>query len=316
MNDHNAIIRDIRSFNRFYTDIIGLLDQHLLDSPYALVEARILFEINNAGNIQASQIIDKMHIDKSYLSRLLKKLEKDKLIIRKRSGNDARAVILSLTEKGEKEFGMLNKASNEQINNLIAPLSNGQKKKLGLDMSGIMEALKPGKKIKPDEINIRTTLLPGDLGYIAFLHGKVYAEECSYGLNFEGYVLESLGEFAHQYNPYKDRVWICEHLGKIVGFLAAVNRGQSAQLRYFILLEEYRGMGLGKKLMDSFMEYLKEQRLSAAYLWTTNEQQTATALYKRYGFQLTEEKPSKAFDKELTEQRYDLIRSDLIKAHS
>lgn len=306
MNDQNTIVSNIRAFNRFYTDIIGLLDQHLLDSPYALAEARILFEINNAGNIQASQIIDKMHIDKSYLSRLLKKLEKDKLLIRKRSDSDARAAILSLTGKGEKEFGMLNKASDEQITKLIAPLSSGHQQRLAQDMSGVMNALKPDKKIKPGEIDIRTTLLPGDLGYIAFLHGKVYAEECSYGLNFEGYVLESLGEFAHQYNPAKDRVWICEHLGKIVGFLAAVHRGQSAQLRYFILLDEYRGIGLGKKLMDSFMKYLGEQKLSNAYLWTTNEQHTATALYKRYGFRLTEEKPSNAFDKPLTEQRYDL----------
>ncbi|MFB9845123.1 bifunctional helix-turn-helix transcriptional regulator/GNAT family N-acetyltransferase [Mucilaginibacter ginsenosidivorans] len=306
MNDQNTIISDIRAFNRFYTDIIGLLDQHLLDSPYALAEARILFEINNAGTIQASRIIDKMHIDKSYLSRLLKKLEKDKLVIRKRSDSDARAVILSLTEKGEKEFGMLNKASDEQIRNLIDPLSPAQKKCLASDMSDIMRVLKPGKKITQDDINIRTNLLPGDLGYIAFLHGIVYADECGYGLNFEGYVLESLGEFAHQYNPAKDRVWICEHHGKIVGFLAAVHRGQSAQLRYFILLDGYRGIGLGKKLMDSFMAYLNEQGLCTAYLWTTNEQQTATALYKRYGFRLTEEKPSKAFDKELTEQRYDL----------
>jgi len=304
MNDQNTIVSDIRTFNRFYTDIIGLLDQHLLDSPYALAEARILFEINNAGTIQASQIIDKMHIDKSYLSRLLKKLEKDKLVIRKRSDSDARAVILSLTEKGEKEFGMLNKASDEQIRNLIDPLSAVQKTSLASDMSDIMRVLKPEKKITQDDINIRTNLLPGDLGYIAFLHGMVYADECGYGLNFEGYVLESLGEFAHQYNPAKDRVWICEHHGKIVGFLAAVHRGQSAQLRYFILLDEYRGIGLGKKLMDSFMGYLNEQGLSTAYLWTTNEQQTATALYKRYGFRLTEEKPSKAFDKELTEQRY------------
>ncbi|HWD87612.1 MAG TPA: GNAT family N-acetyltransferase [Mucilaginibacter sp.] len=157
-----------------------------------------------------------------------------------------------------------------------------------------------------NDITIRTDLQPGDLGYVAYLHGKIYAEECGYGLNFEGYVLESLGEFAHQYDPVKGRVWICEHGGRMIGFLAGVHRGDSAQLRYFIFLPEYRRIGLGKKLMDSFMDYLRELSITKAYLWTTNEQYTATALYTRYGFKLTEEKSSTAFDKQLTEQRYDL----------
>ncbi|HVS92563.1 MAG TPA: GNAT family N-acetyltransferase [Mucilaginibacter sp.] len=155
-------------------------------------------------------------------------------------------------------------------------------------------------------IIIRTELLPGDLGYVAYLHGDIYARECGYGRNFEGYVLESLGEFAHQYDPAKDRVWICEHDGRIIGFLAGVHRGGCVQLRYFIFLPKYRGLGLGKKLMDSFIAYMKELGITKAYLWTTNEQHTATALYMRYGFKLTEEKPSTTFDKVLTEQRYDL----------
>jgi ribosomal protein S18 acetylase RimI-like enzyme len=157
-----------------------------------------------------------------------------------------------------------------------------------------------------DDIHIRTELRPGDLGYAAYLHGKIYSKECGYGPNFEGYVLESLGEFAHQYNPAKDRVWVCEHHGQIIGFLAAVHRDDSIQLRYFIFLPEYRGIGLGKKLMDSFVAYMRELSIIKAYLWTTNEQHTAAALYIRYGFRLTEERPSSAFDKPLIEQRYDL----------
>lgn len=159
-------------------------------------------------------------------------------------------------------------------------------------------------------IHIRTNLLPGDLGYIAYLHGHIYAHECGYGLNFEGYVLESLGEFAHQYDPNKDRVWICEHEQKIIGFMACVDRGEIVQLRYFIFLKQYRGIGLGRKLMDLFVAFMKERGIEKAYLWTTNEQLTATALYEKYGFRLTAEKPSVAFDKQLTEQRYDLDLTD------
>src|SRR6185312_5598682 len=130
MNDQMTLVRDIRAFNRFYTDIIGLLDQHLLDTPFSLAEARIVYEVHHNPGIQASQIMELMHIDKSYLSRLLKKLEKDSIIRRRKSAKDARAIILSLTEKGEKEFEQLNGASDEQISKMIAPFSPVQKKEM------------------------------------------------------------------------------------------------------------------------------------------------------------------------------------------
>ncbi|MCS3733194.1 GNAT family N-acetyltransferase [Mucilaginibacter dorajii] len=160
-----------------------------------------------------------------------------------------------------------------------------------------------------NDINIRTELQPGDLGYIAYLHGEMYARECGYGLNFESYVLQGLGDFARQYDVAKDRVWICEHNQQIVGVLIAVDRGSALQLRYFIFRPEFRGLGLGKKLMTEFINHMKKREITDAYLWTTNEQHAAITLYERYGFKLTEEKVSAEFDKELIERRYDLTLS-------
>jgi peptidyl-dipeptidase Dcp len=161
--------------------------------------------------------------------------------------------------------------------------------------------------INTPDIHIRQQLHPGDLGYVAYLHGKVYAEENNYNLNFEGYVLEGLAELARQYDPEKDRVWICEQQQKIVGFLTAMQRGEAVQLRYFLLLPECRGLGLGKKLMDSFMAFVKEKGYRSAYLWTTHEQETAAGLYIRHGFRLTEEKTSQHFGKELVEKKFEWL---------
>jgi GNAT superfamily N-acetyltransferase len=156
------------------------------------------------------------------------------------------------------------------------------------------------------DVSIRTRLLPGDLGYVAYLHGRLYAQEYEYGPGFEGYVLEGLGEFAHHYDPSKDRVWICEHRQKIVGFLLGMRRGDALQLRYFILLPEYRGLGMGKRMMDLFVGFMKEAGYRKAFLWTTDELHAAATLYTRHGFRLTEEKASTSFGKQLTERRYDL----------
>jgi peptidyl-dipeptidase Dcp len=162
-------------------------------------------------------------------------------------------------------------------------------------------------KVSLNEITIRTELRPGDLGYVIYLHGHLYNKEYNYGISFESYVAGGLHEFYSQYNPVKDRVWICEHNGKIIGFLLLMHReNNSSQLRYFIILPEYRGIGLGKKLMNLYMDFLRDSRYESSYLWTTDELQAAASLYLRHGFKLTEEKESTAFGKMLKERRYNL----------
>jgi len=162
--------------------------------------------------------------------------------------------------------------------------------------------------INPGEVSIRTTLRPGDLGYVIYRHGKLYGDEYGYGVSFESYVAAGLVEFYKSYDPLKDRVWIAEHDGSIVGFLLLMHReGNAAQLRYFYLEAAYRGIGLGKKLMSLYMDFLRSCNYQSSYLWTTNELPTAAALYKRAGFKLTEEKESTAFGKALKEQRYELV---------
>jgi N-acetylglutamate synthase-like GNAT family acetyltransferase len=162
-------------------------------------------------------------------------------------------------------------------------------------------------EIKLSDIAIRTELKPGDIGYVIYMHGRLYKQEYDYGIEFECYVAAGLADFYQQYHPQKDRVWICEHKNKMVGFLLLMHRADVAQLRYFVIEPGYRGIGLGNKLMDLFMEHLKRCKYKASYLWTTNELPASAHLYKKFGFKLTEEKTSTAFGKPLKEQRYDLV---------
>ena len=162
-------------------------------------------------------------------------------------------------------------------------------------------------KISLNDISIRTELRPGDIGGILSMHGRLYYKEYGYTGPFEMYVAQSLAEFIEKYNPARNRIWICEHGDRMIGTLVLLDRDQAAQLRYFLFEPEYRGMGLGKKLMDSFMEFLRACAYKSSYLWTTEQQVIAARLYKRYGYQLSEEKPSTAFGVPLIEQRYDFI---------
>ena len=157
------------------------------------------------------------------------------------------------------------------------------------------------------DISIRTVLQPGDIGYVVYMHGSLYGSEHNYGIQFETYVAKGLCEFYEKYDPRRNRVWVCEHNNRMIGFLLLMDRGESAQLRYFLIEPEYRGIGLGSRLMRLYMDFLRERGYRQSYLWTTHELGTAASLYKRFGFQLTEEKESSSFGKLLREQRYDLV---------
>ena len=158
-----------------------------------------------------------------------------------------------------------------------------------------------------ENISIRTEPRPGDMGYVIYMHGRLYKKEYNYEIQFENYVAKGLCEFYEKYTPERNRVWVCEYDSRIIGFLLLMDRGKAAQLRYFLIEPEYRGIGLGSKLMGLYMDYLQECGYKESYLWTTQELNTAAFLYKRIGFKLTEEKESTAFGKPLREQRYDLV---------
>lgn len=164
-------------------------------------------------------------------------------------------------------------------------------------------------KFALDGISIRTTLRPGDIGYVTYMHGALYSKEYNYGLPFESYVARGLCEFYEKYDPRRNRIWACEQNDRMIGFLLLMDRGSAAQLRYFLIEPEYRGIGLGTKLLDFYMDFLRECGYRESYLWTTHELDAAAHLYTRLGFQLTEEKESSAFGKPLREQRYDLMLS-------
>jgi DNA-binding MarR family transcriptional regulator len=134
-------INEMRSFNRFYTAVIGVLNNKFLNSKYSLPDLRVLQAIFFKEGITASDIIETLNIDKSYLSRILLRLEKDKLIIRKASPLDGRSYHLHLTLRGKKEYQEHDKASDKHINEMLARLDDRERNRLISSMQLIKNIL-------------------------------------------------------------------------------------------------------------------------------------------------------------------------------
>jgi DNA-binding MarR family transcriptional regulator len=141
MMNNNQLISDFREFTRFYTNIIGLLNNHLLNSPYTLPEARVLFEIAQQPRANAKVLIQTLTIDKGYLSRILKSFEKKKIIRKTIDRRDGRAIILLLTKKGKQDFKALNIASEKQVTTLLTGLPPASRKNLVTHMNSIRTML-------------------------------------------------------------------------------------------------------------------------------------------------------------------------------
>jgi len=154
---------------------------------------------------------------------------------------------------------------------------------------------------------IRTEMVPGDFGEIVRLHGVLYAKEYGLDNTFEAYVAAPLSEFVLTKNRIGQRIWVVEAGEKVAGCIAIVRYIEGvAQLRWFILTPETRGKGLGKLLMDEAVKYSWEAGYKQIILWTFSELETAIALYKRWGFQKTEEKAHHIWGRDLIEEKYEL----------
>ncbi len=295
-------VTEIRKFNRFYTNIIGLVNQNVLESPYSLAEARVLLEIDAAAACTASNLAEILQIDPGYLSRILRRFKKDGLIETTKSMTDGRSQILSITEKGRATFRQLSDASASQLIQLLEQLPQGAQQTLVQNMAAIQNMLSGQADTS---ITIRRHR-PGDVGYIAYRHGVLYEKEYELDHRFEKYVLQSL--IAYLEDPSRGEIWVAECCGAIVGFIGIVGISEkTAQLRWFLIEPDFRGVGLGRKLVSTVMEYCQQKYYNHVFLWTFKGLDAARHLYQSFGFTLTEEKENDTWNNQLIEQRWDVM---------
>jgi GNAT superfamily N-acetyltransferase len=159
-----------------------------------------------------------------------------------------------------------------------------------------------------EQVSVRHDLRPGDLGRVTAQHGVLYAAEYGFDHTFEAYVAESLAEFGKAAPSPRDRLWIAEADGRLVGSIGIVGRaGNAAQLRWLLVAPEARGLGLGRQLVKDALAFCRETGSASVFLWTVSVLIDAARIYGDVGFQITEEHERTMWGTTVTEQRYDLV---------
>jgi len=294
-------VTSVRSFNRFYTREIGVITDRLLDTPYSLSQARILFELAHEDDIAASSLAERIRIDKGYVSRMIKSMERGGLIKRTRSKVDGRVLFLRLTGPGRQAFATLNQRSAAQIRSKLKTLPDEDQIRLLRAMAAI-ETILNGRSADAAPIVIRNHR-PGDVGWIIERHGSVYNQEYNWDHTFEALVAEILAKILGKYDHRKDQIWIAEIDGARAGTVSVTSADNStAQLRLLLVEPWARGHGIGKMLVDECLRFSKQAGYKNIILWTQSILTSARRIYDACGFELDREESHHSFGHDLTGQ--------------
>ena len=200
----------VREFNRFYTGVLGLLREGLLDTPYSLTEARIIFELARQDEAEVAEMRRWLDLDAGYLSRILARFEADGLVRRSRSPGDGRRQVIALTQTGRAVFGRLDALSNDQIRGLLAPITAGRRSRLTAAMAGIREILAGAPAART--VVLRPPV-PGDLGWVVQRNAALYAAEYGWDETYEALVARIIADYAARADRNGEAAWIAEVAG-------------------------------------------------------------------------------------------------------
>jgi DNA-binding MarR family transcriptional regulator/GNAT superfamily N-acetyltransferase len=292
----------VRRFNRFYTNMIGLLRGKYLDTPYSLTEARLLFELAQRDASEVADLRRAVDIDPGYLSRILARFDAGGLIARLRSAADGRRQVLRLTDAGRDAVAGLDARSAEQTRRMLAAVRDGDRGRLLEAMAVITEVLTGSR---PPRAFLLRAPRPGDLGWVVQRNGAVYAEEFGWDSSYEALVARIVADYAENRDPQAEAAWIAEVDGVPAGCVFCVRENATtARLRLLLVEPWARGLGIGSRLVEEVLRFARRAGYSAITLWTNDVLTDARRLYQRAGFSLDSESRHRSFGKDLTGQNW------------
>lgn len=295
-------VRQLRSFNRFYTDVIGLLRDGLLGTRFSLTQSRILFELGASDGASPSELAERLHLNLGYMSRVLSRLKEQGLVVATRSPEDARRHVVSLTTAGRKAFRLLDERSSQQVHGLLAQLNDDEQVRLMSSLTEV-QSLLDEKKRAP--LVVLRAPVSGDYGWVIQRHGELYAQEYGWDESFESLVGRVVVDYLDHHDLNREAAWIAEANGARVGCIFCMKKDDNiAQLRLLLVEPSGRGMGIGTRLVQECIAFATRAGYKQMMLWTNDVLEDARRIYERVGFRLVDEDAHHSFGHDLVGQNW------------
>jgi DNA-binding MarR family transcriptional regulator/GNAT superfamily N-acetyltransferase len=298
-------IAAVRGFSRFYTRKLGIIEPKLLESPWTLQEARIIYEIAGRQSCTATDLVRALGLDPGFVSRTLQALQRRQIVARKPSKTDRRVTELALTARGRAAFADLDSRSRGVVASLLGKLDDGERATVVNAMATIEHTLEPPAR-EPGGFLLRSHR-PGDIGWIVSRHGAIYAQEYGWDISFEALAAEIAAQFIRSYDPAREHCWIAELGGEPVGSVFLVKAsGEVAKLRLLLVEKKARGLGIGRALTEQCIRFARQAGYTSITLWTQSILLAARGIYRRAGFRRVKEEKHHSFGVDLVGETWEL----------
>ena len=311
--DAATAVEGVRRFNRFYTRRIHILDEAHLKSDFSLAAVRVLYELAHRDTASAAELARELDLDAGYLSRILRDLARRHLVTRQRADDDARRSLLRLTARGRARYAVLDSRASDDIAAILDPLPQASRRRLVASMDAIGSILADtsaaGEATRSAAPYLLRTHRPGDVGWIVWRHGVVYADEYGFDGRFETLVARVAADFLANFDAARERCWIAERDGENVGSVMVVKHPERpgvAKLRLLLVESSARGLGIGQRLVDECIRFSRQSGYHTLTLWTNSVLVSARRIYEAAGFTLVHEAPHDEFGHGLIGQTWEL----------
>jgi DNA-binding MarR family transcriptional regulator/GNAT superfamily N-acetyltransferase len=287
-------ITAVREFNRFYTRLIGVLDDRFLGADLTLPEARLLFEIVQSDRPVAAELQASLGMDAGFMSRLLRRFETRGWIVREHGGADARRRPIVPTDAGRAMFDLINDRQRALVTAMLERLAPQQRRDLiaALGTTTAMLSLAPRQGF-----NIRTFRI-GDLAMLAARQSILYDEVYGWGRGLELVESEYTTQFLREFKPGREQCWIAEAEGAMAGSVMLTDEGGGLSRLRLMYVEPFaRGRGIGDALVGICVAFAREAGYDAVTLWTHTVLTSARKIYAAYGFEIIETEIHEEFGK-------------------
>jgi DNA-binding MarR family transcriptional regulator/GNAT superfamily N-acetyltransferase len=302
-------VAQVRQFNRFYTRLVGALDEGHLHSSFSLAETRVLYELSRRDAPTATDLGRDLQLDPGYLSRMLRGFERRGLVERVPSPTDGRRNHLQLTPKGRSTFAELNARASEAVAEVLQPLAERERRQL-LDSMRTIQSLLSDSGAPPQQATfVLRPHRPGDMGWVVHRQAVLYAQEYGWDETYEALISRIVADFIDHFDPKRERCWIAERDGEIVGSVFLIKhreRAGVAQLRLLYVERTARGLGIGRRLVHECTEFARGTGYKTITLWTNSVLLSARKIYEAEGYRLVSEKPHHSFGQDLVGQTWEL----------
>lgn len=312
MDAQQSLVEEIRAASRSLVRDWGFMGGSFAGGDLSPSAVHALIEIDQ-GEVSAREIATRLRLEKSSVSRMLRKLVESGEVSEQVDARDSRLKMLALTAAGKWKVAAIHAHARSQVEDALRRLQPGEDRSVlqGLSLySAALAARAQGQAQRP-VVEVAAGYQPGLIARITQMHALYYARESGFGQRFESLVAGGLAQFCDRLDKPVNGIWTAMHAGQIVGSVAidGEDLGDNiAHLRWFIVDDSVRGSGAGRKLLSAALDFADRQGFGEIHLWTFSGLSAARHLYESCGFECVQEWQGDQWGKEVTEQKFVRLR--------